>query len=82
MTSVSILEARERFEELLEQVNSGSLILITNNEGPNCYLVSENEYRSMMETIYLSSIPGLVESIRKEVNAPTDEMISKDNIDW
>lgn len=57
---------------LLPDVNVGfNPITIVNNKGKNAVLISEDEWKSIEETLYLSSIPGLVEdinNIRKNEN--------------
>ena len=48
-----------------------NIITIVNNKGKNAVLISEDEWKSIEETLYLSSIPGLVEdinNIRKNEN--------------
>lgn len=51
-------------------INKGfNPVNIINNKGENAILLSESDWRDVEETIYLNSIPGLVESIndtRKE----------------
>jgi PHD/YefM family antitoxin component YafN of YafNO toxin-antitoxin module len=36
-------------------------------------LVSEDDWRSIQETLHLLSIPGMRESIREGMNEPVDE---------
>lgn len=39
-------------------------------------IISKEDYESMKETLYLHSIPGLVESIIEASSSPDDEFIS------
>ncbi len=43
-------------------------------------ILSEEDYESMQETLYLYSIPGLVESILKASAEPIEECISHDEV--
>ncbi len=52
-------------------------ILITAKRN-NAVLISEEDWRSIEETIYLSSIPGVRESILKASNTPDDEFLSEE----
>ncbi|HTZ39496.1 MAG TPA: type II toxin-antitoxin system Phd/YefM family antitoxin [Syntrophales bacterium] len=65
MTTVKSTEARARLFKLIDQAaSSHEPILIMGKRG-NAVLVSEEDWRAIQETLYLPSIPGMRESIRK-----------------
>ena len=73
MTTISATDARSKLYKLLDQARETSEpILITGKRG-NAVLVSEDDWRSIQETLYLLSIPGMRESIRNGMNEPVDE---------
>ncbi|MCI4625098.1 MAG: hypothetical protein L3V56_03960 [Candidatus Magnetoovum sp. WYHC-5] len=43
-------------------------------------LVSEEEWRSIQETLYLISIPGMRESIIQGINTPVEAC--RERLDW
>jgi prevent-host-death family protein len=43
-------------------------------------LVSEADWRSIQETLYLTSIPGMSESIKEGLNTPIEEC--EGELDW
>ena len=52
--------------QLVSDVNIGyNPITIVNNKGKNAVLISEDEWKNIEETLYLSSIPGLVDDVNK-----------------
>lgn len=64
MTLTNITNARKNLYKLVKEVNSNSTpITITNSKGGNAVLLSESDYKAIQETIYLYSVPGLVDSI-------------------
>ena len=64
MSTINITNARQNLFQLVAYVNVGfNPITIVNNKGKNAVLISEDEWKSIEETLYLSSIPGLVEDI-------------------
>ena len=64
MSTINITNARQNLFQLVADVNvSFNPITIVNNKGKNAVLISEDEWKSIEETLYLSSIPGLVEDI-------------------
>jgi len=70
MTTISASEARARLYGLLDQAaESGEPIQITGRRN-NAVLVSEADWRAIQETLYLLSIPGMRESIRKGLKTP------------
>ena len=64
MSTINITNARQNLFQLVADVIVGfNPITIVNNKGKNAVLISEDEWKSIEETLYLSSIPGLVEDI-------------------
>jgi antitoxin YefM len=46
----------------------------------NSVLISEEDWNSIQETLFLSSIPGMVESIIAGGNTPEGELLNE--LDW
>lgn len=66
MSTINITNARANLFQLVSEVNIGfNPITIVNNKGKNAVLVSEEEWKNIEETLYLSSIPGYVEKINE-----------------
>lgn len=73
MTILNATQARARLYKLLEQVIEGhEPVQITSRRG-NAVLLSEEDWRSIQETLHLLSIPGMRESIRKGLETPVDQ---------
>jgi prevent-host-death family protein len=74
MTAISATKARENIYQLMQDVNTNCApITITNQKGKNAVLVGEDDWNAMQETIYLNSIPGMVESIIEAGKEPLEE---------
>ena len=70
MEILSASEARAKLFSLVEQVNKDhSPRMITSRQG-DAVLLSKNDWESIQETLYLVSIPGLRDSIRKGMAEP------------
>lgn len=64
MSTINITNARQNLFQLVADVNVGyNPITIVNNKGKNAVLISEEEWKNIEETLYLSSIPGLVDDV-------------------
>ncbi len=73
MTSVSATKARASLYRLMEGLQGGQEpVLITGKRG-NAVLVSEEDWRSIEETLYLLSIPGMRKSIQDGMREPVSK---------
>lgn len=80
MPTLSASEARSKLYRLIDQASlSHEPIVITGKRG-NAVLLSEDDWRSIQETIFLLNIPGMRESIRKGLATPIEDC--KEEIDW
>jgi len=77
MTSIRATHARTKLYQLLDAAaDSHEPIKITGKRA-NGVLISEGDWRSIQETLYLLSIPGMRESIRKGMKEPLRKASSK-----
>jgi len=80
MAILTATEARSKLYRLIDETtNSHQPIIITGKRG-NAVLVSEADWQSLQETLYLLSIPGMRESIREGLTTPVDDC--EQEIDW
>jgi antitoxin YefM len=80
MPTLSATEARTKLYKLIDQASkSHEPILITGKRG-NAVLISEDDWRSIQETMYLLNIPGMRESIRDGLATPIEDC--NEEIDW
>ena len=79
MRTINVTKARADLYNLLnETAESHEPIQIT-GKSANAILVSEDGWRSIQETLYLISIPGMRESIVAGMETPIDET---KELDW
>ena len=80
MSTLTASEARAKLYRLIDQAaESHEPIRITGKRN-NAVLISEEDWSSVQETLYLLSIPGMRESIRKGMETPIDELETE--LDW
>lgn len=80
MTAVTAAEARRRLPALIDEVARTHVPIVIVGKHGNGVLISESDWESIRETLYLSSIPGVVESIKEGMATPTSEMSTE--LDW
>jgi antitoxin YefM len=80
MTTMSASQARASLYRLIDQATeSHEPVLITGKRGA-AVLISEDDWRSIQETLFLLSIPGMRESIIEGMNEPLEECPEK--VEW
>lgn len=70
MTSIPVTQARARLYQLVDDAASSHEPIHITGKRSNAVLVSEEDWRSIQETLYLLSIPGMRDSIRKGMKEP------------
>ena len=81
MTNINVTNFRKNIYELLEQTIKYNEPINISTKNGNAILISEEDYNNLMETLYISSIPGLKEDIIKGMNEDIDECISEEEVD-
>ena len=64
MSTIPVTTARSQLYRLIDQVNEDSEPLVITGQRGNAVLVGEEDWRAIQETLYLESVPGIMDSIR------------------
>lgn len=80
MTSIPVTQARSKLYQLVDDAAASHEPVQITGKRSNAVLVSEDDWRSIQETLYLLSIPGMRESIRKGLREPLSK--SKTELSW
>jgi len=75
MTTLTASQARVRLYKLLDQAASSHEPIQITGRRANAVLVSEEDWRSIQETLYLLSVPGMRASIRKGLKEPVEKCL-------
>ena len=74
MTVISITKARANLYRIVADVNENSQpVTITNSRGKNAVLISESDWNTIRENLYLNTVPGIAKSIMDAKNEPLSE---------
>ena len=73
MATISATEARKRLYSLLDEVKESHNPVQIVGKRNSAVLVSEEDWRAIQETLYLTSIPGMRESIENGLETPVDD---------
>jgi len=73
MTTISATEARSKMYGLIDEIAQNHDPVTITGKRANAVLISEEDWHSIQETLYLLSIPGMRESIREGLKIPIEE---------
>jgi prevent-host-death family protein len=73
-------QARANLFKLVEHIAEAHDPIYIVGKHNKAVLISEEDYRAMVETLYISSIPGMKESILSASQEPIESF--SDKIDW
>jgi len=80
MTSMTATEARRQLYTLLDDVAGSHEPIQIAGKRHSAVLVAEEDWRAVQETLYLSSVPGMRDSIIKGLKTPVEKC--KTELDW
>jgi len=80
MTEINATQARTHLNELIDKTAESHQPIVITGKRNKAVLVSEEDWSSIQETLFLSSVPGLRQSIRDGMNIPPQQC--DDKLDW
>ena len=77
MINLNISNARNELYKLASScINYNDIVTISTKEG-NVILLSEDDYNSLIESLYLAGIKGVYKDIEKAVNTLSSEFLKE-----
>ena len=73
MTTLTASEARKRLYNLVDEVKDSHEPVQIVGKRSSAILLSEEDWKAIEETLYLASIPGMRESIKKGLKTPLEK---------
>jgi len=73
MSTVNVTEARAKLYRLIDEAAESHEPVFITGKRANAVLLSEDDWRSIQETLYLLSIPGMRETILEGMKTPVEE---------
>ncbi|MEQ8152066.1 MAG: type II toxin-antitoxin system Phd/YefM family antitoxin [Smithellaceae bacterium] len=80
MPTLTATEARKRLYSLVDEVKESHEPIQIVGKRSSAVLISEEDWRAIQETLYLTSIPDMRESIQEGLGTPVAEC--DEDIDW
>jgi prevent-host-death family protein len=80
MTTITASEARASLYRLIDDTASSHQPILITGKRANAVLLSEEDWSSIQETLFLLSVPGMREAIVEGLQTPVDECAKE--LDW
>ena len=80
MTTLSATEARKCLYSLVDDVAESHDPVQIVGKRHSAVLISEDDWRAIQETLYLTSVPGMRESIQDGIKSPVEEC--DEELEW
>ena len=80
MAVMSATKARSNLYTLIDQTKNSHEPIVISGKRNNAVLISEDDWNSIQETLYLCSIPGMRESILEASKEPLNESV--EDLGW
>jgi prevent-host-death family protein len=80
MATITASEARSKLYRLMDDAASSHEPILITGKRANAVLLSEQDWSSIQETLFLLSVPGMRESIVDGLKTPVEECAGE--LDW
>ena len=80
MTTITASEARANLYRLIDDTASSHEPILITGKRSNAVLISEEDWASIQESLFLLSVPGMRESIVEGLKTPVGECSTE--LDW
>ena len=77
MTALTVTQARKKLYRLLDEANESHEPIFIEGKRGGAVLIGEEDWSAIEETLYLTSIPGMRESIKSGLKTPLSKTSKK-----
>lgn len=82
MINTNVTDFQKDIYKILENtIRYNQPVNISTKDG-NAVIISETDYQSLMETLYITSIPQMEEKIKDGLAVPLSECIPESEVKW
>ena len=82
MYNTNVTNARANLYNLVNMAIDNSEIVNINTKNGNALLISEDDYNSLVETLYLSSDPEYKRSLIEGKNTRLEDCVDEEDLNW
>ncbi|MEO0759567.1 MAG: type II toxin-antitoxin system Phd/YefM family antitoxin [Cyanobacteria bacterium J06648_16] len=80
MSTLPVEDAQSNLQNVIDEVTESHTPVVIVGERSNAVILSEADWSSIQETLYLLAVPGMRESIKEGLATPIEDC--KEELDW
>ena len=80
MVTITATQARQTLYTLVDEVSESHMPVQIAGKRNSAVLISEDDWRAIQETLYLTAIPGMKDSIQRGLKTPVEKCLK--DIGW
>ncbi len=77
---ITASQARSNFYNLIDETAQSHEPIVITGKRHNAVIISQEDWNAIEETLYLSSIPNMAQSIKEAMRAPDSEF--SETVEW
>lgn len=81
MKLLTATQARANLYKIIDEVATSHEPVYVKSKRNDVVLITKEDYEAMQETLYLQSVPGLVDSIKRASKEDLDQCIELEDLD-
>ena len=82
MYNTNVTNARANLYNLINMAIDNNDVINFYTKNGNAVLISEEDYNSLIETLYLSSDPEYKKSLINGKNTPLEDCVDEEEVEW
>lgn len=82
MTNINITSFRKDIYQMLENTIKYNEPINISTKNGNAIVLSEEDYNSLIETVYITSVPGLKDKILKGAKESLKDSVNEEEVEW
>ena len=82
MTNINITSFRKDIYQMLENTIKYNEPINISTKNGNAIVLSEEDYNSLIETVYITSVPELKDKILKGAKESIEECVDEEEVEW
>ena len=75
MVTITATQARQTLYTLVDEVSNSHIPVQIAGKRNSAVLISEDDWRAIQETLYLTAIPGMKDSIQRGLKTPVEKCL-------
>lgn len=82
METINVTNARTKLFGIVDLVNENHEPVKILGKRGDAVILSADDWKAIEETMYIMSVPGLADDLKKSFSEPLEDMVNADEVEW